>query len=163
MSTLVKDSEKWKLIKQMSNGVNVMIETGTLRGDTIEAMLNNFREIHSIEIDDKLYRKAVTRFKDFPNVHLYHGNSALILPNMLKNIDERCLFWLDAHKTNTSPILGELNAINNHHIDGHIILIDDWSYFYGTMKNVNADDIYKRLNGYNIKLHKDKDILVALK
>jgi len=165
MSTEISPEAKYKLIKEIAEkrNINVMIETGTLGGDALYILMNTFLKIYSIEIDIELYKNAIEKFKHCQNIEILYGDSALILPTILEEkINERCLFWLDAHTVDSSPILHELNAIKNHWIKNHIILIDDYSYFYGTIKNVRYEDISKCLkemqyNNFRI----ENDILIV--
>jgi len=68
-----------------------------------------------------------------------YGDSTDILPEILVKIEQPCLFWLDAHYSGgvtakgkkETPILQEIQYILNHHIDRHIILIDDARCFNG--------------------------------
>jgi hypothetical protein len=120
--------------------INVLIETGTYRGDMIAATRYNFRTIYSIEMDPRLHQLAAKRFSSFPGVHLLRGSSDQMLADLLPTISERCLFWLDAHFAGEGtakgdlgcPILGEFAALEQHHIKDHVILIDDADYFKGT-------------------------------
>ncbi len=68
------------------------------------------------------------------------GDSAEVLPALLGQIDEPCLFWLDGHysgpktgrgETDT-PILRELEAIFAHRVKTHVVIIDD-ARGYGTL------------------------------
>lgn len=112
---------------------NIFVETGTFRGEMIEAMRKKFDTIYSIELADILYERAREKFCKYPHIKLYHGDSGVELPKILKEINEPAIFWLDAHysggetargQTNT-PIVRELQAIFNHPIKNHVILIDD--------------------------------------
>ncbi|MEX0940420.1 MAG: hypothetical protein WDZ41_03600 [Candidatus Babeliales bacterium] len=109
------------------------VETGTFSGDGIRfALRAGFREIHSIEINEKFFSEAKKKFKQNSNVHIWHGDSGKILLNVIRNIQEPITFWLDGHngwpdpqqKKNT-PLLEELEQIKQHHIKTHTILIDD--------------------------------------
>lgn len=111
----------------------IFIETGSYGGDGIVAALNaGFRDIHSIELSDFYFNLCKERYTQ-PNVHLYNGDSVDVLPIILNEIDEPCVFWLDAHwcDPNTAvgkfpvPLLEELDIISKHSIKTHIILIDD--------------------------------------
>jgi hypothetical protein len=121
-------------------GIDVFIETGTYRGEMVDAMKNNFKEVYSIELADNFYNAAVEKFALYANVHLIHGDSARMIPEVLKKIHEPAIFWLDAHymgpktargKLDT-PIKEELTAIFNHPIKKHAIIIDDALDFNGT-------------------------------
>ena len=112
----------------------IFIETGTFFGDMVEAVRYSFKQIYSIELGTKLYIKAAKRFAGVKNVLLLHGDSGEILQELVPNIHQPCLFWLDAHYSEgitargdkETPIIEELNSISNHSFkSGDIILIDD--------------------------------------
>jgi len=72
------------------------------------------------------------------SIHILQGQSGEVLPEVLKNIDKPCLFWLDAHYSGGStakgqentPVIQELECILNHkNANEHIILIDDARLF----------------------------------
>ena len=114
---------------------NIFIETGSAGGDGIHAALKaKFPKIHSIEVFEPCYLICKNRYGNRKRrVKLYHGDSLVILPQILSTINEPCTFWLDAHycgggsggEQNTSPLMDELKIIGNHHIKTHTILIDD--------------------------------------
>ena len=125
-----KYAEKYEL--------HILVETGTLYGDTIDAMKDLFDQIYSIELDDVLYNDARKRFAPFTHIEIIHGDSGEELCALLERIDSPVLFWLDGHysggdtargKTDT-PILAELSCIFSAADLGHVILIDD-AYCFG--------------------------------
>ncbi len=110
------------------------IETGTYAGDTTAEALKTFKDVHSIEIWEPLYRRAQKRFALYPNVTLYCGDTTTHLNQMIKNSSAKRLYWLDAHSSGEgtggvpgfSPILLELDQILRCESDiDSIILIDD--------------------------------------
>ena len=113
----------------------VFIETGSYAGWGIDAALEaGFEKIISIEVNDYFYQICRERFAARKNVHLYIGDSILVLPWLLEEINERCTFWLDGHymsDPNTAggimpvPLMEELKIIKKHVIKNHTILIDD--------------------------------------
>jgi hypothetical protein len=119
--------------------MRVFVETGTFAGEMIDAVLGRFGCIYSIELDDKWYAKAVQRFARRSEVTLLHGDSGTRLPDVLAQVTEPALFWLDAHYSGPitargpldSPIVQELDAIAAHPVGGHVVLIDDMRYFTG--------------------------------
>lgn len=110
------------------------IETGTYQGDGVQVALDaGFSHVISYEIDVGLYANAVKRFKGNSRVKLYHKSSAE-MADELKYINSPVTFFLDGHFSAGStgydekcfyPLLAELEAIKNHHIKTHTILIDD--------------------------------------
>ena len=118
----------------------VFIETGTYTGHMVFGVLNEFREIHSIELDQTLAEKAKMRFAGYGHVHILQGDSGQLLPEILKTISEPCLFWLDAHysmgKTAQgdldTPIIQELRSIfAREGSEQDILLIDDARSYTG--------------------------------
>ncbi len=112
----------------------VFVETGTLFGASTTAALDSgFKEVYSIELSEKWHMYCLDKFRDVPNVHLWQGDSGTLLAEMIRDIDEPITFWLDAHYSGAptamgssyTPILQELEAIRNHPIKTHTILIDD--------------------------------------
>ena len=90
---------KQRAIAQFASEYNLraLVETGTNLGNTINVRKSSFREIHLIELNEWLASRAKQKFRNEPNVHLYQGDSGKVLPKILEQIDEPCLFWLDAH------------------------------------------------------------------
>jgi hypothetical protein len=129
----LRDLAKW-------NGLQVFVETGTLHGDTIDALKGTFSELHSIELEDELFLKAQARFRNSPNVHLHKGNSGEELPKILERLGQPALVWLDAHYsgpgtalgTEDTPVLKELAAVSEHPFKHkHVVVIDDARDFLG--------------------------------
>lgn len=118
--------------------IDVLIETGTCYGGTIDALKSNFKTLISIEISNELFNLAKIKFANFNHIKLYEGDSGVMLPIILKDIQQKCLFWLDGHYSgdNTgkgdlnTPIYKELEAIYNNGMH-HVILIDDARLFVG--------------------------------
>jgi hypothetical protein len=114
---------------------NIFVETGTFEGGaTLFAVQTGFKEIYSVEVYKVFYETCLARFKDYPNVHLFHGDSIDTLWSMIKDINEPITFWLDGHycpypgvtggKKNI-PIIEELDIIAQHPTKTHTILVDD--------------------------------------
>lgn len=110
------------------------VETGTFGGDGIRfAQRAGFPEIHSVEIDDHLFEQAKKNFAEYKNVHLYKGDSAKVLWDVIKDLDKPITFWLDGHNgfpvegsgEQNCPLLEELEQIGRHAIKNHTIVIDD--------------------------------------
>jgi hypothetical protein len=108
------------------------IETGAYIGDGIKLVLNNYENIHSIELAEKWYEYNVEQFKNNKNVKMYLGDSKKILPELLNNINEPMTIFLDAHYSGgttafgdeETPLLFELEILKNRKYDD-IIIVDD--------------------------------------
>lgn len=119
----------------------VFVETGTLNGEGVQAALDcGFREVHSIDIDKSLVDAQIKKYAGQPDRHFYAGSSATLLPGILKDIQGRITFWLDAHADGAltlknTPVLGELKAIDDYiccltHPDYYpTIMVDDMRLF----------------------------------
>ncbi len=164
-----------EVFKRHSNPV--FIETGSCTGDGIQLALQaGFSEIHSIEIVPELYAYCCQRYKDNPNVHLYLGDSAVVLYDILEKLNQPATFWLDGHYCGGAmiadspiPIIDELSLISAHPIKNHTILIDDVRLFdkpeflyiklndiIGLLKSINPDYRISYEDGYIAN-----DVLVA--
>ncbi len=127
------------------------VETGTNLGDTLGYFAKQGISCTSIELSQELYQVARTVFEARKNVRLVQGDSSQMLPELLEETNKPILFWLDGHyssgltasaETHT-PISAELNAIFDHPIKQHVILIDDARYFDGTNNYPHLDDLLR--------------------
>ena len=118
-------------------GLKNLVETGTLYGDMVEAMKNNFDFIYSIELSTELYEEAKERFREEDHIEMIHGDSGIELKNVIKRINQPTLFWLDGHYSGgitargdkDTPIYKELDHIFNAEDRDHVIIIDDARLF----------------------------------
>lgn len=146
--------------------IKILVETGTYLGDMVQAQLKNFKKIISIELGKDLFLEAKTKFKKNKNVKILHGNSGSLLPEIIKELKEPAIFWLDGHYSEgitakgdkESPILEELKAIFTSSVD-HIILIDDARSFNGTGDYPTIEELSEFISaknrGFNIKIQDD--------
>jgi hypothetical protein len=161
---------------------SIFIETGTSGGDGVIAAMNaDFSIIHSIELSPYYYEACMILFSKEKRVKLHLGDSREILPRILRKINERCTFWLDAHYCGGDAggtldyivLMDELKIIANHQIKEHTILIDDmrlvrnkqaeWSSFIYSQQDIEEfihtiNPNYKITYEFGIV---DEDILVA--
>ena len=150
-----------------SCGGNIFIETGTFKGDMVDAMASHFTRVYSIELSETLHRETKLRFQSNRNVNLLCGDSAVLLPRILKEIDVPCLFWLDGHYSGgetakggkETPILAELQAIAAHPVRLHTILIDDARLFIGANDYPSIAQLRGFLSGidptFEMEIHDD--------
>lgn len=121
-------------------GINTLVETGTALGYTVYAVRSKFRKIYTIELSEKLYQRAIKQLFRHKHIQLFQGDSAVVLPEIMRQLNESALFWLDAHFSGgvtakgekETPIFAELAHIFTHDAPNHIVLIDDARCFNGT-------------------------------
>ena len=131
------------------------IETGTYMGEMIDAVLNTFPKIISIEFDSVLAARAKNKFSSYGHVTILQGDSGQVLPSVISNINEPCLFWLDAHFSGgvttqsdlETPIVKELKVLLEHPGSDHVILIDDAREFTGQNNYPTLGEVEKIVLG----------------
>ncbi len=120
--------------------LSTLVETGTYLGDMVFSLRKRFKTIISIELSSELCVRAQQRLREFPHVSIIEGDSSEVLPDILDGLKVPTLFWLDGHYSagNTAlgdretPVSAEMDAILNHPVRGHVVLIDDARNFDGT-------------------------------
>ena len=128
---------------KQNNDLHTLIETGTYLGETTSAAADIYDVVHSIELSEKLYSDAKDKFSDISNIHLYLGDSAEVLPEILQFENKNVLFWLDGHYSEgntakgkkSTPIIEELEAIAKANATNFVILIDDMRIFQKPLPN----------------------------
>lgn len=123
-------------------GNKIYIESGTGDGESaVLALSAGFERVITIEAAPRMFERACKRFANDEKVLCVLGDSGVVLPDILRPIDEPITFFLDAHWSTGEPdlpegvkkcpLLDDLIAIRNHAIKTHTILIDDIRYFRG--------------------------------
>lgn len=133
----------------------VFIETGTFLGESVEFALDlPFRAWHSVELSEELHEAAQARFSNVPDLALHRGDSAVVIPEILEDLREPAVFWLDAHYCfldtargpKDCPLVEEVEAIARHEQDTgleHVVLVDDY-HILGTSSSspwLVSDDV----------------------
>jgi hypothetical protein len=95
---------------QETHSTEIFVETGTFEDRAVECFLNKFSRLYSIELDQKLAENARRKFEKFAHVQIIQGDSGLALGALLKNINQRCFFWLDGHYSHDITARGDLNT-----------------------------------------------------
>ena len=93
------------LIKNFSP--NILVETGTYLGNTLQYLLEFDIPTYSVEINEKFYLIAKSRFLDKENLILNHGDSVSFLKSLDKS-QKKAFIYLDAHWYNDLPLNEEL-------------------------------------------------------
>lgn len=135
------DAVKQRTVREYGErfGLDCFVETGTCLGAMLDAVRGCFKRIYSIELDKALFENAEIRFRSYRHIRLLQGDSGDLLPSILREIQQPCLFWLDAHYSGgftakgeaETPVLKELESVLLHDVSGHSILIDDARDFTG--------------------------------
>lgn len=157
----------------------IFIETGSYMGNGIRLAIDaGFTKIYSIELSPKYFQICKKRFQNHNNVEVLHGDSYKVLPTLLNSINQPVTFWLDGHHScgdtalgdYWAPLIKELEAICNHPIKNHTILVDDMRCWenYNPVHGFSKDDIVSKLMEINEKYEisyidgaAKNDILVA--
>lgn len=152
----VKISQKEKaekILKYKTQVQNIFVETGTYKGEMIDFVEDKFEKVYSIELDKILFDDATQRFSGNTNIKVLLGNSGEKIREVITELHQPALFWLDAHGTGPMsisngihcPIREELEAIFSQKNSNHIILIDDVRLF--DRKTINfVNDIATKNN-----------------
>lgn len=129
-----------RILKQRPD-IRDFVETGTYIGETVDAVVNKFDRVWTIELSEKLHRDAQEKYKSDLRVRVLHGDSRAVLPSVLDKLGDRpALFWLDGHFSGgvtakladtQTAIRGEIEAIRQHRRKDHVILVDDAVDFNG--------------------------------
>jgi hypothetical protein len=113
-------------------GLRILIESGTYYGEMVAAMKRHFEKVYSIEYDPILAREATRKFERDSRIRIIEGDSARVLPELLKSIAQPALFWLDAGywgwenlQRDPQRLSIEVESILTHPVKGHVILMDD--------------------------------------
>jgi hypothetical protein len=108
---------------------DVIVETGTYRGDTTEFLAERFRRpITTIEVDDYSFHFSRIRLSANPHVKVEHRDSVLFLRQQALNSDvvqKKTFFYLDAHWRERLPLPEEL-ALIAESWSSAVCLIDDF-------------------------------------
>ena len=135
MGRLTQDQLKYILNKHDSE-ISTLIETGTCEGGFSSIASDVFKKVITIELNDYYYHKAKSNLGSLVNVDLIQGDSAKVLPELLKKHKEPLFIYLDAHFFNCDnaevpliprsefPLFKELKAISKRKVKD-IIVVDD--------------------------------------
>lgn len=144
--------------------IRTFIETGTAQGNTPAALMDEFDQLYTIEIDEAFFHAAVRRFAG-TKVQPLWGNSPEVLSGLCREVGP-ALYWLDGHFCGGAtgpkecPLLGELQVIVWHG-KPNVILIDDARLFGAdpvlphTERWPTYEEVVAALPGYEVELKDD--------
>ena len=147
------DAVKQRTVREYGErfGLDCLVETGTCLGAMLDAVKGCFKKIYSIELDNALFENAQTRFRTYKHIRLRQGDSGDVLPDVLREVRQPSLFWLDAHYSGgftakgevETPVVKELEAVFHHAAQGHVVLIDDARCFTGEHDYPTIDELQR--------------------
>jgi hypothetical protein len=146
---------------------NYFIETGTYLGAMISTVLGDFKKIYTIELSPELHKRADRLFKNYKHVHCLQGDSSVVLKQLVPQLDQGSIFWLDGHYSGgitalgdkVCPIYEELESIIAHDLHNHVILIDDSRLFLSGEQDY---PLFQDLSKYIKNLNSDYNIYVFI-
>jgi FkbM family methyltransferase len=131
--------------------IDNIVETGTFLGNTTRFFGKISKKVYSIESNKEFYNFAKERLDIGKNVKFYFGQSQDLLDKIIKKIDGKTLFFLDAHWDKPCPTPHELDAIAKCKIKPFILIHDFKVPFHREL----GWDIYPDFE-YKFKNIKDK-------
>jgi hypothetical protein len=145
------------------------IETVTYLGETIFHMEQYFSNLYTIEIKKQFYETVKNNYKG-NKINFYLGDSGDVLTEILPNINDKSIIFLDGHWSagNTGkgkkdfplyedPLYEELNIIISNHKDEAIVIVDDVRLFGKGPNKVTEIYNWEEINIDNIlKIVKDR-------
>lgn len=133
--TSVPSIQKRKALFHASRscGLQTLVETGTFLGDTAHFFALRGCKVITVEVEPRLAALARKRFKAVSNVKVLEGDSAVVIEQILGNLRQPALFWLDGHFSGgptgkgacETPIVAEVRAILANAPAGSIVIADD--------------------------------------
>ncbi|MCW3073842.1 MAG: hypothetical protein JWP69_911 [Flaviaesturariibacter sp.] len=153
-SHLLKQKKLLRIAKQYH--LSVLVETGTFLGDMVFAMEPHFKTIYSIELSKEFHAQAQKRFRNSAKVRLVFGDSAKKLKEVVAELNEPALFWLDGHYSGGTtakgdkecPVYEELESIFSSSLH-HVIIIDDARLFIGKNDYPTFPELTSFVKGYH--------------
>lgn len=139
----------------LRSGSKVLVETGTYMGDTPWQLRHLFHHVWSVEVHPPLAELARGRFKNDPKVTIVQADSRHALKDIVPQLEEAALFWLDGHYSGgitgmgeaVCPIFEELETVFARTEVPFVVLIDDARLFGKEDGYPTIEELRKYLNG----------------
>lgn len=130
---------KHKVLARYLNNLEIVIETGTFRGESSQVLSQICGRVITIEADQKLYSRAKLILKEFKNIEIINQRREDILETLVSQAKGKIGFFLDSHfcgpgthrGPSVSPIKFELEIIGRlcKQFPKVVVLVDDLRYF----------------------------------
>jgi hypothetical protein len=133
------------------------IETGTNLGNTVIGLEPYFRKLHTIELSEKYYIAARSKYTG-SKINFIFGDSSSVFKTLLPTITDNCIFFLDAHwcgldtgrSENDCPLNEEITQINMLFRHDAILIIDDFRLFGLDKSSGKLCEDWSNINKENI-------------
>lgn len=143
--------------------LSILVETGTYKGEMVDALYDYFKEIYSIELSETYSKRARMYFQWRKKVKIIQGDSGNVIEGLIHEIKQPALFWLDGHYSaddtakgeKSTPVLKELKHILSAEDLHHIILVDDARAFGKAEDYPSLDE----LKDFVLTLRKNVEII----
>lgn len=118
-------------------GSRLLVETGTYLGDTPWQLRHLFEKVWSVEVHPPLAALARERFKNEAKVTIIEADSRHALKQIVPQLEQPVLFWLDGHYSggitgmgeSVCPIYAELDTVFSQTKPEFVVMIDDARLF----------------------------------
>lgn len=87
-------------------GHRVFVEGGTYRGDTVAYFVGHVDRVVSVELSPEYFAAAKTRFAGDPRVEIRQGDATDVIPEVVSELEQSALIWLDGHYSGRDTALG---------------------------------------------------------
>ena len=157
MPSLEKDDLKNIDADNLFENFPTFVETGTYLCETIKKMEPLFKTLHTIEIKQEFYLKAIVNYKS-DKINFHFGDSSKKLKSVCELLKTDTLFFLDGHWSagNTGrgekdcPLYEELENIVKYCQYNCIIIVDDVRLFGKGPNNGNEVCNWENISVKNI-------------
>jgi hypothetical protein len=130
-----------------------MLESGTFMGDTVEYFMPHAARVISVEVEPTLFAAAQRKFEGVANVELILGDALHLVPQIVDELDDPPLIWLDGHFSEgvtgsgeeiepAASILARLGAVRTP--AGTTIVVDDLRLFGAHPDFPGLDELVQR-------------------
>jgi len=119
--------------------LKTFVESGTYLGGTVAFMRRHCPRVYSVEFQSHLAKAAQQRFAHDPAIRILQGDGSIWMPQIVAELQEPALFWLDGHfAAGTArdgevacPTLQEISPVLSDTRYPHVLLVDDAREFKG--------------------------------
>ena len=135
-SLIYEELEEMFKIYPFFKCIKNFVETGTYKGDTSIMASAHFDKVFTMEIMETLYSESKERAKKegIQNISFYLGDSLNSLTEIMPNIKDGAVFFIDAHQSGPDtgnnqkqrvPLYEELDIILSYELGPCVFIFDD--------------------------------------